>query len=695
MKGTQERMLNPTYTNTSPLWVRASAWLQATWQRVLLGGILLVSAFLNLWQLGQNGYGNVYYAAAVRSMGDNWKAFFFVSLDPAGFVTVDKPPIGFWLQVISTKIFGFSPFAIFLPQALAGIAAVALLYWLVRRHFGEVAGLLAALALALSPISVVTNRNNTIDSTLTLAMLIGAWTVMRAAESGQLRWLLLTAVSVGVGFNIKMLEAYLVVPAFALLYLLAAPHSWRKRIIHLLLAGALMAAVSLSWAVIVDAVPASSRPYVGSSQNNSEVSLAFGYNGITRLLGMGFGRGAAPATAARPPATGGTGPSGGTGAFGGTGPSGGTASQFPYARGGVRGFRDFAGGRAGGNAPGLFNAGQTGFLRLFTQPLGGQTGWILVFALAGMVALAWQRRFQPQQDRQQQGLILWGTWLVTMVVFFSVAGFIHDYYLTVMAPAIAAFFGIGLVVLWRDYLAGGWRGLLLPVAIALTAIVQIFLIESDPAWGTWMIPLIATGAVGGIAVLALARYQPTLQLGQRAQLAALGLAVAAILLVPAVWSISPAIHDQTANLPAAGPGGAELVNGANTVETGLMTYLLAHRGSATYVVAAASANQVDNIILATNAPAMAMGGFLGTDPILTTTALAQLVHQGAVRYFLINGGRAGAGPGGGSQTTVTLWVIQHCTVVPASAYQTTAAAPTSGFGRFGQQQLYDCQGAQG
>src|SRR3989441_6275616 len=221
------------------------------WQRLALSGVMLVSIFMNFYQLGQNGFGNLYYAAAIRSMLDNWQNFFFVAFDPGGFVSIDKPPLGFWLQAASAKIFGFTPFSIFLPQALAGVLSVLLLYYLVRRHFGVVAGLLAALALALSPISIVTNRNITIDSTLALVLLVGAWAVMRAAETGRLRWLLLSAVVVGIGFNVKMLEAYLVVPAYGLLYLLAAPISLWKRIAHLAVAGALLLVVSLSWVVAV------------------------------------------------------------------------------------------------------------------------------------------------------------------------------------------------------------------------------------------------------------------------------------------------------------------------------------------------------------------------------------------------------------------------------------------------------------
>src|SRR6184192_1681678 len=214
------------------------------WRRLALAVVMLISIFMNFYQLGQNGFGNLYYASAIRSMLDSWHNFLFVSFDPGGFVSIDKPPLGFWLQAASAKIFGFTPFNIFLPQALAGVLSVLMLYYLVRRHFGVVAGLLAALALAISPISVVTNRNNTIDSTLVLVMLLGAWAVLRAAETGRLRWLLLSAAIVGIGFNVKMLEAYLVVPAFGLLYLLAAPRSIWKCVGHLALAGVVLLAVS-------------------------------------------------------------------------------------------------------------------------------------------------------------------------------------------------------------------------------------------------------------------------------------------------------------------------------------------------------------------------------------------------------------------------------------------------------------------
>src|SRR5437016_1769523 len=366
------------------------------WHHLVLGRIVLISVFMNFFQLAQNGFGS-YYPAAVRSMMDNWHNFFFASYDPGGFVTIDKPPVGFWFQVVSAKIFGFTPFSVLLPQALAGVLSVLLLYYLVQRHFGVVAGLLAALGLALSPISIVTNRNITIDSTLALTLLLGACAVLRAAETGRLRWLLLSAVIVGIGFNIKMLEAYLVVPAFGLLYLLAAPRSIWKRIGHLALAGALLLVVSFSWVVAVDLTPASQRPYVDSTQDNSELSLALGYNGIQRLLG-GFGRGFRGGPPATNTSTNATNRSVNTGSNGTLPTSG---SSGPTNTGG-NGARQQPPSGGPGGARGLFDIGTPGPLRLFTQPLGGQIVWLLPLALLGMIALAWQRRPRLQSDPQQQ-----------------------------------------------------------------------------------------------------------------------------------------------------------------------------------------------------------------------------------------------------------------------------------------------------
>src|SRR3954452_10163301 len=202
------------------------------WHGLALAAILVLSAFLNLFRLTSEGYGNSYYAAAVKNMLTSWHNFFFVSFD-AGFVSVDKPPLGLWIQAASAYLFGFHGLSLLLPQALAGILSVALLYHLVRRAFEPVAGLVAALVLAVTPVAVGVERTNNSDGLLVLIVLVAAWAVIRATETGRVRWLLVGAVIVGLGFNIKMLEAYLVLPALYLLYFLAAPVSWGRRFVHL------------------------------------------------------------------------------------------------------------------------------------------------------------------------------------------------------------------------------------------------------------------------------------------------------------------------------------------------------------------------------------------------------------------------------------------------------------------------------
>ena len=249
------------------------------WPRLALVPILMLSAILEFAGLTSEGYANTYYAAAVKSMLTSWHNFFYASFDAGGFVSVDKSPLGLWVQVASAKIFGFSGLSLLLPEALAGVASVALLYYLVSRAYGPVAGLLAALVLAITPVSAVTDRNNTIDSLLILVLLLGVYAVSRAVETGRLRLLLLSAFLIGLAFNIKMMQAYLVVPAFGLAYYLGAPLRRRLRVAHLAAAALLMLAVSLAWLVAVDLTPVVDRPYVSDSGTNSALSLALGYNG--------------------------------------------------------------------------------------------------------------------------------------------------------------------------------------------------------------------------------------------------------------------------------------------------------------------------------------------------------------------------------------------------------------------------------
>ena len=577
------------------------------WSRVALGAILLLAAFMDFFLLGQNGYGNFYYAAGVRSMLDSWHNFFFVSFDPGGFVSIDKPPLGFWLQALSAKLFGFTPFSLFLPQALSGVLAVALLYYLVRRHFGEIAGLTAALVLAVTPISVLTNRNNTIDGTLALVLLLAAWALIQAAETGKLRWLLLSSVFVGIGFNIKMAEAYLVLPALALTYLLCTPLEIRTRIWHLLVALGVMLVISFSWAIAVDLTPATQRPYVGSTPDNSALILALGYNGVGRLRIGGIN-------------------------------SGGSVNALDIVH------------------ETMLQLTHTNPLRLFNITLGGQIAWLLPIALLAIVALIWQKRFNFQQDRLSLGLILWGGWLLTMAAFFTLDASFHEYYMTEMAPGLSALVGIGLVVMWYDYRSSGWRGWFLPLALITTAVAQILmLILYYPTWSRWLSPLISILTDLVVIALLLLRFRMR-RLGLHGFMShaagpLVSVGLLALLLAPAVWSGYTVIHNTEGAFPTAGPpvlsGTPPPASGNGTVRsTGrpereldgpvLIAYLEAHQGNTKFLVATIGSVTAAPIILSTNKPVMTMGGYSGNDPILTANALQNLVHNGIVRFFLVD-----------------------------------------------------------
>lgn len=686
------------------------------WEHITLSAILLLAAFLNFYRLDREGYGNTYYAAAVKSMLESWHNVFFVSFDPGGFVSVDKPPLGFWIQTLSARLFGFSGLSILLPEALAGVLSVALLYVLARRVFGVPSGLLAALILAVTPVAVAVNRNNTIDSLLILILLAAMWAVLNAIDRGSLRWLLLGAVLVGLGFNIKMLQAFLVVPALGLAYLLGSRLSWRTRLGHLVLAGVVLAIVSLSWAVVVDLTPASQRPYVGSSSDNSALNLALGYNGLFRLLPSDWL------------------PSGLTGSFGGRGGSG----EAP--QGGGRGM------------PGFGDSGPSA-LRLFDTDLAGQIAWLLPLAALGFAAAWWQTRTRWPLNCRQTSLVLWGTWLATGFCFFSVATsftLMHRYYLAMMAPPIAALVGIGLPALWRDYRrpvdrSSRWqrlRGWLLPIAIAGTAALAAWILRDYPDQNAWLTPAILIAGLGSAVLLTLLRWRPPAgRVPSRLLPAVATVGLIAILTAPTVWASYTTWQGNNGALPAGGPdtgfgpfgrpgarasGAAEALQGPRdgggpgmgTADPTLIAYLEQHQQGEKFLFATTSSMSASPYILATGLPVAALGGFSGGDPILTPDELAAMVERGEVRYFLVsspeqqqvmaeqfsamfggqtapdasateqtpNPGVPAFGPGGGQSSNVE-WVNTHCTLVPASEWQTATASNDD---PMGMTSLYDC-----
>ncbi len=353
-----------------------------------LAPVLALAAVLNTHKLAQNGYANVFYSAGVKSMLGSWHNFIFNSFDPGGLITVDKPPLGLWVQVASAKLFGFAPLSLLLPDAIIGVVCVALVYAIARRPFGQLGALAAALTLAVFPAFVASSRDNNVDLPLILLMLLACGAVLHAIRKGGWWSLLASAGLVGLAFNTKTLAAYLVVPGIAVAYALCAPDPIVKRLLKLVAAGALMAVVSFAWIAYVEATPGSKRPYVGGSTNNTEMGLTFDYNGLGRVEGevggpgeifvrlgavapfgrqyhtalqLGDKRVRVPKTAATPnPIL----------------PNGHYANPTPF-----------------GVPPGP--------LRLFEFGLGDQAGWMVPFALFGMLALALVVVFAPKRDREE------------------------------------------------------------------------------------------------------------------------------------------------------------------------------------------------------------------------------------------------------------------------------------------------------
>lgn len=702
------------YSNGRPLGLPALRSLRLPfglrWATLGLLAIVALAAALRLGNPGAIGQANTYYTAAVASMLQSWRNFFFVAAEPGGSVAVDKPPVGLWIQALFASVLGVNGLAVVLPQILAGLASVVLLFHLVRRSFGDGAGLLAALVLAVTPVAVAVERNNTPDALLILDLLLAAWAFLKAAETGRLRFLLLGAFAVGVGFNIKMLQAFLPLPAFYALYFFGAAQPWRRKLLNLALATLLLIPVALSWAVAVDLTPADQRPYVGSSQSNSALDLAIGYNGLQRLLGHGGGapsgnvRGGDSATAGdgrpQPSLDGGQGappafdgpPTSGQGAppaFDGR-PMGG-----PPALGGAMG------GPGGG---GMFGIGQAGPLRLFQSGLAAQVSWLLPFGLLSLAALAAGAGWRRPHTALHRGLLLWGGWLLTCVVFFSVAGFFHQYYLAMLGAPLAALVAIGVAVLWRQRAERPLRAaLLLLAAAAVTLAFQVYAVALYASLGWWVAVPLALGLAGAGALLVALRRQ----IGWLPRLG-VPLLVAALVIIPTVWSgLTTAYANTSSGLTqayggGAGAGGMGRPDGAQGqarsdgdggapggpeggASQSLVDYLQARTQDTKYLVVVPSSQVGSQLVLATGRPVLYAGGFNGSDPVLDGDGLAALVAAGDVRYVLW-----GEGGGRGGSASISSYLRASCAVVTDAGVGTGFAGAGRQSGPGGASTLYRC-----
>ena len=629
------------------------------WARPSLLGLLGATALLYLWALSASGWANDFYSAAAQAASQSWKAFFFGSSDASNFITVDKPPASLWVMGLSARLFGVSSWSILAPQALMGVATVGLLYASVRRWFGPAAGLLAGAVMALTPVATLIFRFNNPDALLTLLLVAGAYATVRALEGGATGWLVLAGACVGLGFLAKQLQALLVVPAFAAVYLAAAPGSLGRRLGQLAAAGAAMVAAAGWWVAVVELVPASARPWIGGSQTNSILELTFGYNGLGRLTGEE------------------------TGSVGG-GPGGGW--------------------------------GQTGWGRMFGAEVGGQIAWLLPAALLLLVAGLWLTRRAPRTNRARAAFLLWGGWLVvTAAVFSFMQGIFHAYYAVALAPAVGALVGMGATGLWevRRHPPARWW---LAGTIAVTAVWSWVLLRRTPGWHPELAPLVL---LAGLAVAGLVAAMPWLeQAGGRGGRRLAGAVAAAGLLVvlagPAAYSLDTAATPHGGAIPSAGPsvpgarggpgggpggspgggfrgapggmgqgggpggmgqggmgqapgpggfgqgrGGMGGLLDGGTPDAELVALLQRDADRYTWVAAAVGSNSAAGVQLATGEPVMAIGGFNGSDPAPSLEQFQRYVAEGRVHWFL-GGGRMGRSMGGSDAAAeIAAWVAAN------------------------------------
>ncbi|MGD6752362.1 ArnT family glycosyltransferase [Streptomyces sp. BH105] len=680
------------------------------WSLPALLAILVLAGVLYAWSLSSSGL-NSFYSAAVYSGTQSWKAWFFGSIDAGNFLTVDKPPLSLMTMGLSCRIFGFGTWQMMLPQIAAGLGTIWILHSSVKRVWGHAAAAIAALVLALTPITVAINRDNNPDTLLVLLMVGGAALALRATRDGKLLPLLASAACFGLAFNTKMLQGCIALPVVFAVYVYASNLGWGRRIRNLALAAVVLAVSSLWWATAVALVPADERPYIGGSTDGTAWDLIMGYNGFGRILG-GEGNGG--------------GGGGGGGGFSGT----------------------------------------AGLGRLFNDTLGGQISWLIPFAAIALIGGLVLRGRAPRTDVTRAALVLWGGWLVLHYVTFATAeGTMHPYYTTAVAPGIAALCGGGGVMLLRAFRTDKRWVWVLPVALAVTGIWSAVLLRRASGWNGWLWPVIALVMAAAIAGLLVLRTST----GRRLRLfaAAVAAAVVASVAGPAAYSFAEPFSSGVGggmggSNPTAGPttgggmggpgggggrggfpgggempgggsrqgggtqrGGGEMPGGGQAPEGGfpgggempgggqapgsgsgsgkqesgatrgpggmggnvssdLISYLEKHQDGAKWLLAVSNSQSAAQLILSTKKPVISMYGFTGSDKGMTVAKLKKLVKSGQLHYIQVGEGGMGGPMGGGNDVSsaVTKWVKKHGTAVKASEYGEKSSSST------GSQSLY-------
>ncbi len=650
------------------------------WSRPALLVLLIGTGLLYTWNLSASGNANSFYAAAVKSGSESWKAWFFGSLDSANSITVDKPPASLWVMGLSARLFGFNSWSLLVPQALEGVAAVGLLCATVKRWSGPTAGLVAGAILALTPAAVLMFRFDNPDALLVLLMVGAAYAVTRALDRAGTRWLLLAGALVGFAFLTKMMQGFLVLPAFALVYLVAAPTTLGRRIVQVLAAGLAVVVAAGWWVLAVGLWPASARPYIGGSTNNSVLNLVFGYNGLGRLFGSDGNRG--------------------------------------------------GGGSFGGGAAGSSFGGAAGLNRLFSSEMGNEISWLLPAAMVALVAGLWATRRAPRTDRTRAALILWGGWLiVTGLVFSYMEGTIHPYYTVALAPSIGALVAIGGAALWRERelltsriglaaivaAAGGWSYVVLArtaswhpelryLVAVLTVVTAAGLLVppariSTTAAGKAAKGLVVTGVLAGLvgtgsfalATAATAHTGSIPSVGPAAAVASSGGGMGGMGGTrggAAPTGTRPGGTGSTGTRPtgqAPGASGGSSstqsaptgggMGGTTSTSSALVTALKAT--TTTWAAAVVGDQSAADLILNSGKAVIAIGGWSGSDNSPTLAQFEAYVAAGKIHYFIASGTGGGMASNSGVGAQITTWVKAHYTATTiggSTVYDLTKAA---------------------
>ncbi|SEH70224.1 4-amino-4-deoxy-L-arabinose transferase [Mycolicibacterium rutilum] len=581
-------------------------WTVRVCSRAGLVVLLAATAVLYVWNLSASGWANAFYSAAVQAGASDWTAMLFGSSDAANAITVDKTPAALWVMDASVRLFGLNPWSVLVPQALEGVAAVALLYAAVRRAAGPGAALLAGAVLALTPVAALIFRFNNPDALLVLLLVAAAYCVQRACEEDASRWWLIGAgVAVGFGFLAKMMQAFLVLPGFVAAYGMAGHPPWGRRVLDLLGAAAAVVVSGGWYLLLVELWPASSRPYIGGSQHNSILELTLAYNGFGRLTG------------------------------------------------------DEPGGLGNLNH-------DVGWGRLFGAGMGLDIAWLLPAAVVCLAAGLVLTARRPRTDPTRAALILWGGWLIVTAVVFSYAnGILHSYYTVALAPALAACVGIGANLLWRNRFALAARTAM-ATTMLVTVLLAAVLLGRNADWQPWLRWGVAVAGVGAAVLLLVVHRLARPVVGSIAVLAlaaclaaptAYAVATAAAPHSGAIPSVGPARHSGFT-----GPGGL-----LDSPEPGpALTAALARDADRyTWAAAVVGSNNAAGYQLAAGAPVMAVGGFNGTDPAPTLAEFQELVAHRRIHYFIrshMMTGRWGAQSSGSrAAADIAEYVARHYT----------------------------------